>query len=108
MIASRGVYRCEPLQLTICPYDIFAKLIPKTNNGYYMGIFNIAIVVPQIVTGLLLGVIYKYGFDQQAAKVVLMAGLFLITGAIFSYRNYVDNKPNPLLRFMKQLTVKFS
>lgn len=94
--------------LTICPYDIFAKIIPKTNNGYYMGIINIAIVLPQILTGLFLGSIYKFAFSQQASKIILMAGLLLIIGALFSLRKQFNkkSKPHSLLR-TKRLKMRF-
>jgi maltose/moltooligosaccharide transporter len=72
--------------LTICPYDIFAKIIPKKNNGYYMGIINMAVVIPQIVTGLFLGPLYKFVFSQQASKIILMAGFLLMVSALLSMR----------------------
>jgi maltose/moltooligosaccharide transporter len=72
--------------LSICPYDIFAKLISKKNYGFYMGIFNLAIVLPQIIIGLFLGVIFKYFFSSQAYHIILMAGIFLLASSLFNLK----------------------
>jgi maltose/moltooligosaccharide transporter len=37
------------------PYAILAGALPAKRMGYYMGVFNFFIVIPQIVSGLLLG-----------------------------------------------------
>lgn len=83
--------------LTICPYDIFATFIPEKNNGYYMGIINIAIVFPQILAGLFLGSVYRLVFSHQASRIILMAGLFLIISALFSLRKQFNKKQGPQL-----------
>lgn len=70
--------------LQICPYAIFAKIIPRKNNAFYLGIFNIAVVVPQLIAGLFLGNIYKYIFNGQAKNIILMAGSFLLVSVFFS------------------------
>ena len=73
--------------LTICPYDIFAKIIPKKNNGYYMGIFNMAIVIPQIIAGLFLGTIYKFVFNHKASSIIIMSGCSLLISTYFSFKH---------------------
>lgn len=81
--------------LQTCPYDIFATLIPKKNNGYYLGIFNIAVVLPQILTGLTLGLIYQYIFLNKAFMVILMSGICLLIGLFLNLtQNLKNNKIN--------------
>lgn len=76
--------------INICPYDMFAKLIHKKHQGYYMGIFNISIVVPQIITGMFLGATYKYIFAGKAFYIILLAGVFFFISSFISFKQYLD------------------
>ncbi len=51
--------------LTI-PYAILAGALPQKKMGIYMGIFNIFIVIPQIVASAILGLLVKDVFHGQA------------------------------------------
>ena len=64
--------------LSTCPYSLFGDMISEKNVGYNMGIFNIAVVLPQIIIGLSLGFIYKFFFMSQAVWVILMSGVSLL------------------------------
>ncbi|STY28627.1 sucrose/H+ symporter [Legionella wadsworthii] len=82
--------------LSTCPYTMFGEMIKEKNLGYNMGIFNIAVVFPQILVGLILGFIYKKVFMYHASWVILMAGCSLLIATFLGFRNYfsiqVDNK----------------
>ena len=60
------------------PYAILARSLPADRMGVYMGIFNITVVVPQIVSGLLLGTILKFVFNEKAIYMIVLAGLSML------------------------------
>lgn len=64
------------------PYAILASALPPRKMGVYMGIFNFFITIPQIVNGLLGGLILKYFYHSNAICSLVMAGGFMILGAI--------------------------
>ncbi|UAY56799.1 MFS transporter [Arachidicoccus terrestris] len=63
------------------PYAILASALPPKKMGVYMGIFNFFITIPQIVNGLLGGLILKYFYHSNAIYSLVMAGGFMILGA---------------------------
>ena len=67
------------------PYIILAGSIPAERTGVYMGIFNFTIAAPQIVSGLVAGQILKYVFHNEAIYIVMLAGVFMILGALSVY-----------------------
>ena len=64
------------------PYAILAGSIPVKKMGIYMGIFNFFITFPQIINGLFGGPIVKRVYESQAIYALLIAGVFMILGAI--------------------------
>ncbi len=65
------------------PYAILAGSLPSAKMGYYMGVFNFFIVIPQIVAASILGFILGKFFDGQAIYAMLLGGLsFLIAAAL--------------------------
>lgn len=64
------------------PYAILSSSIPGRKMGVYMGIFNFFITMPQIVNGFLGGLIVKYLYNGEAIYALVMAGGFMIMGAL--------------------------
>lgn len=64
------------------PYAILSSAIPARKMGVYMGIFNFFITMPQIVNGIFGGMIVKNFYNGQAIYAIVMAGIFMILGAI--------------------------
>ncbi len=61
------------------PYAILSAAVPDRKMGVYMGVFNIFIVVPQLLAATVLGLILKTLFDGQAIwALVLGAGSFVL------------------------------
>ena len=56
------------------PYAMLANSIPPRKMGMYMGIFNMSITIPQIVSGILSGLILKYLFADNPILCIAMAG----------------------------------
>ena len=64
------------------PYAILSGSIPAKKMGVYMGIFNFFITFPQIVNGIFGGPIVKYFYSGHAIYAIVLAGVFMICGAI--------------------------
>lgn len=64
------------------PYAMLSSVLPMKKMGVYMGIFNFFITFPQIVNGLLGGLIVKYLFGGQAIFALTMAGAFMLLAAV--------------------------
>lgn len=72
------------------PYAILSSSIPARKMGVYMGIFNFFITMPQIVNGFFGGMIVEKFYDGKAIYAILMAGVFMLLGAISVL--YIRNK----------------
>lgn len=64
------------------PYAILAGSVPPAKMGVYMGIFNLFITIPQIVSSIANGPIVKHFFHNDAVYALLMAGIFLLIGSV--------------------------
>jgi maltose/moltooligosaccharide transporter len=64
------------------PYAILSVNIPAQKMGIYMGIFNFFITFPQIMNGIFGGPILKTFFGSNAIYSLLMAGIFMLLGAL--------------------------
>ncbi len=67
------------------PYVILAKHLPQAKYGIFMGIFNFFIVIPQLLTAAIMGVIIRTFFPTApiwtmaiAAVVMLLAGISML------------------------------
>lgn len=66
------------------PYAILSNAVPGRKMGVYMGIFNIFIVVPQLVAATLLGVLLKTFFADQAIFALVLGGVSFALAAVAS------------------------
>lgn len=64
------------------PYAILSGSIPAKKMGVYMGIFNFFITMPQIINGFFGGLIVKHLYHNQAIYAIVLAGIFMVLGAI--------------------------
>jgi hypothetical protein len=49
--------------------------------GYYMGLFNFFVVIPQIVSGLLLGFFTKHCSAAMPCKTLMLGGVCMVLAA---------------------------
>jgi maltose/moltooligosaccharide transporter len=63
------------------PYAILAGALPAKKMGYYMGVFNFFIVIPQILSGLLLGFVTRTFFDGHTVKTLMLGGACMVIAA---------------------------
>ncbi|MGA2824420.1 MAG: MFS transporter [Bacteroidales bacterium] len=55
------------------PFAIMSEKVDKARMGFFMGIFNLSVVIPQLVSSLLLGTFIKQAIDKSL--------IFIISGA---------------------------
>jgi maltose/moltooligosaccharide transporter len=63
------------------PYAMLANVIPGERMGFYMGVFNFFIVLPQILAATLLGPIVGSIFGGAAMPAVVTGGVALLVAA---------------------------
>jgi maltose/moltooligosaccharide transporter len=63
------------------PYAILTGALPPSKLGYYMGVFNFFIVIPQIVAAAILGGVVGWLFDGEAIYALLIGGGSLVLAA---------------------------
>jgi maltose/moltooligosaccharide transporter len=63
------------------PYAMLSGAVPGRKMGVYMGIFNIFIVVPQLLAATILGLILKTLFDGQAIWALVLGGVSFFIAA---------------------------
>ena len=77
------------------PYAILTGSLPPSKLGYYMGVFNFFIVIPQIVAAALLGFIVGRFFNGEAIYALLMGGVSFVLAAALTLR-VQDGAPAPV------------
>jgi maltose/moltooligosaccharide transporter len=68
------------------PYAILASSLPQRKLGIYMGLFNIFIVVPQLLVATVMGSIMKAFFPGEPIWTMLAAALVMALAAIAMIR----------------------
>ncbi|MCS0584063.1 MFS transporter [Massilia pinisoli] len=63
------------------PYSILAAALPPNRMGYYMGLFNFFVVIPQVVSGLVLGWFTKHMFGNHAVMTLVLGGVSMVIAA---------------------------
>jgi maltose/moltooligosaccharide transporter len=64
------------------PYVMLAGSIPPERAGVYMGIFNMFIVIPMLIQGLTLPLVYHSLLGGQPDNVIRLAGALLACAAV--------------------------
>ena len=68
------------------PYAILASSLPQRKLGIYMGLFNIFIVVPQLLVATVMGSLMKAFFPSQPIWTMLAAALVMAIAALAMLR----------------------
>ncbi|VAX16144.1 Uncharacterized MFS-type transporter [hydrothermal vent metagenome] len=63
------------------PFAIMSEVVDKSKMGYYMGMFNLSIVIPQLLVSLAVGLIVQSSADKNI--VFLISGVTLAISALF-------------------------
>jgi len=66
------------------PYAMLSSVLPADKMGYYMGVFNFFIVIPQIVAAGILGYILRNFFHNDAVYALIVGGISMAIAAFLS------------------------
>ncbi len=66
------------------PYAMLSNAIPQNKMGYYMGIFNFFIVIPQIVAASILGFMVHHFFQNESIYALVLGGAAMILAGFLS------------------------
>lgn len=66
------------------PYAILAGALPPARMGYFMGLFNIFVVVPQILSSLLLGWMTTHAFGGHSVKTLVLGGACMAIAGVLT------------------------
>ena len=64
------------------PYAMLANAIPAQKMGFYMGVFNFFIVIPQILASLGLGLLMRYALADKPMNAVLLGGVSMLVAGL--------------------------
>ena len=81
LIPMLGVGLAWASTLTL-PYSILANALPANKMGFYMGVFNFFIVIPQIVAAALLGFCIKLFFNNESIYALVIGGISMIIAGL--------------------------
>lgn len=68
------------------PYVMLARSVPPERTGVYMGIFNMFIVIPLLIGGALLSLMYDSVFGGDPRHVLMTAGVMMVCAAVATLR----------------------
>ena len=78
------------------PYAMLSSILPANKMGYYMGVFNFFIVIPQIVAAGILGFMLKSFFQNDAIYAMIIGGVSMFLAGLLCLivqDNEVKNAP---------------
>lgn len=67
------------------PYALLSNSLPAEKMGFYMGVFNFFIVIPQICVNLFFGPVMKHFLGGSAIAAVGLGGVSLLIAAFFTF-----------------------
>lgn len=71
------------------PYAMLADALPANKMGFYMGVFNIFVVIPQMVAALILGFFVQRFFEGQSIYALVVGGVSMV---IAGFLNLIINE----------------
>ncbi|MBP9925805.1 MAG: MFS transporter [Cyclobacteriaceae bacterium] len=78
------------------PYAMLSGSLPAEKMGYYMGVFNFFIVIPQIIAGTVLGVMLTHLFNGQSIYILVSGGVSMGIAALLSLN--VDDRDEVIIK----------
>ena len=67
------------------PYAILAGALPANKMGFYMGVFNFFIVIPQIIAAAILGFFVNHVFNNQSIYALVVGGISMIIAGLMNF-----------------------
>ncbi|MEM0999737.1 MAG: MFS transporter [Bacteroidota bacterium] len=92
LLAMVGVGFCWSSILSM-PYAILVGSLPENKLGFYVGVFNFFIVIPQIVAASIFGFLLTEFFDKDPLYAFLVGGISFILAAVAVF--FVPDRDDP-------------
>ncbi len=90
IIVSMGLVGVAWASILSMPYAMLANALPSNKMGYYMGVFNFFIVIPQIVAAGILGFFTMKLFHANTLNTLALGGASMILAGILTL--FVNDK----------------
>jgi len=68
------------------PYAMLSGALPAKKMGYFMGVFNFFIVIPQLVAATILGFMVKTLFNSEPVYALIVGGFAMILAGFLTLR----------------------
>ena len=68
------------------PYAMLSNALPPARMGFYMGVFNFFIVLPQILASVGLGSVMERYLGNDATKALLLGGVSMLLASLLTLR----------------------
>jgi maltose/moltooligosaccharide transporter len=78
------------------PYAMLSGSLPAEKMGYYMGVFNFFIVIPQIIAGTVLGFMLTHLFHGQSIFILVSGGISMFIAGLLCLR--VDDEDEVVIQ----------
>ena len=89
---SMGMVGIAWASILSMPYAILSGSLPANKMGYYMGVFNFFIVIPQIVAATILGYCTMKFFNANTLSTIVLGGASMIVGGFLTLWVKDDDK----------------
>jgi len=66
------------------PFAMLSGSLPASKMGYYMGVFNFFVVIPQLLAASILGFLISTFFNNQPIYALLIGGVSMVMAGIMS------------------------
>ena len=76
------------------PYAMLSGSLPSAKMGYYMGVFNFFVVIPQIVAATVLGFLVKELFNNEPIYALIVGGFAMIVSGLLTLRVKTNKRLN--------------
>ena len=93
LIGSMALIGIAWASILTMPYAILCDALPQQKLGIYMGLFNIFIVLPQLIVSSVMGPVVKTFFMDDPTPVMLIAAGVLTTAALAMLRVPETRRP---------------
>ena len=67
------------------PYAILSGALPPNKMGFYMGVFNFFIVIPQILAAAILGFFVRTVFHDQSIYAIVVGGVSMSIAGVLNF-----------------------
>ena len=92
IIVSMGMVGVAWASILSMPYAMLSNALPSNKMGYFMGVFNFFIVIPQIVAAGILGFLTLKVFHANTLNTIVMGGVSMILAGFLTLIVKDDDK----------------